>query len=262
MKKEKKNSEDPNPGLSLIGNALQVGASIGDLLNMSIAYLIDPSSTRDPKVSLEPYKKTITEKFKKQAEISAAEHQVKPHMSKAIEKLKDAALLLAGGYPEGDPMWELYYQDVEMTMAEFQALGKAVTSKLNGKDEVAKRETINWLTSAGFCITDVIYQMHPDLERVFALKLVQMISALRVQVASAKPLEEMKELRHALEYAKMLESRGVLFDANGDPQYTEKYHEIEKREHEERVKYYGNPSGKPEPGEPGNNSQEETGPGC
>lgn len=221
-----KEKDNKNPGVDLLQRVLSAGGLTMEMVRVAGEYAYKHD---DYEQKLSKRKEELMNHLKLKSLEEFSTEMAKPHISEAITRLREAAVIAAAGYPETDPIWDLYHMNVRFSPSEFRDLANKLHQKLYHSTPEDKERGFEYMAAAGFIIAAIVYQSSPDLEAVYAAEVKREAIYARMGVATKAMEASFLDLHKAIKLAQMLEDRGVTFDEQGDPVYSEAYHQITKK---------------------------------
>lgn len=217
-----KNNKSENPGKAF----LQTGVSIGGLNKQIIG--IGGQLALNPTLVLTPQLDRIMYHIDVATKNSIEHHEGSQQISLAIARMREAGILLSAGIPEDDYRWDIFHNNIRMTLAENMEVTKMMDARLNGEDEKDSMEAYQYLGAAGILMTELMIRHNPELQKQYEEKIKQITPSIKAAVLIEKLERDLQPIKMAADFANMLQEQGIVFNKEGDIVHTEKYYELLK----------------------------------
>lgn len=223
---KKKISELKNPGGSFLFAHVYTAALNQEIIDIGANFTVKNSNFDE---LLESHYAKIVYHIDIAVKTTLEEENSKEHVQVHIARLREAGVLLAAGIPDEDPMWDLFHSSVQMRMEEATNLREQMNKRLGSENKNTREDAYKSLAAAGILMIRMIDKTNPDVSVRFLKEIARMALAIKARVICSGIEETAGEAKMAFRFVQMLQAQGVVFNAEGDPLYTEVYEDLVKR---------------------------------
>jgi hypothetical protein len=234
------NTKSKNPGISLLKTTLSAGTLTMELFKVAAEYSLKYDDYAE---RLAKRKEILLAHLTASTTSQIEQTQGKEHVSIGVNRLREAAIIAAAGYPEGDPVWDFFHLNVPLSNSEFGKIAERLHQKLHHSSAADKELGFEYMAAAGFMISDITYKMSNGfLEKLFLKEMLRQMPSIKMQVAREAVEESFQDIHKAIGIASLLEEQGVTFNAEGDPEYSQEYQDYKQKAKEKENEYRNNNS--------------------